>query len=52
MTPPMRWLTTVGQEFSQTAAWSGLTAGTRYLGTLNYGDGTSAYAQTALCINA
>jgi hypothetical protein len=49
---PASKVTTVGQEFSQTASWSGLTAGTRYLGTLSYGDGTSTFARTVIRINA
>lgn len=48
---PASKVTTVGQEFSQTASWSGLTAGTRYLGTLSYGDGTSTFARTVVRIN-
>jgi subtilisin family serine protease len=49
-TPASR-TTTVGDAFSVTAAWSGLTAGTRYLGTLSYGDGTSTLGRTVVRVN-
>ena len=49
---PASKVTTVGQEFTQTASWSGLTSGTRYLGSLSYGDGTATYARTVIRINA
>jgi hypothetical protein len=41
-----------GKAASLTAAWSGLTAGTRYLGQLSYGDGTSTLGGTVVHINA
>jgi len=43
---------TFGKAASVTAHWSGLTAGTRYLGQLSYGDGSSAFAGTVVAINA
>jgi hypothetical protein len=42
---------TVGKATSLTASWSGLTAGTRYLGRLSYGDGTSTFGGTVVRIN-
>jgi subtilisin family serine protease len=49
-TPASR-ATTVGDAFTVTAAWSGLTAGTRYLGSLSYGDGTSTLGRTVVGVN-
>jgi len=49
---PASKATTIGQSFTLTAAWSGLTKGTRYLGTLSYGDGTSTLGRTVVRINA
>jgi hypothetical protein len=49
-TPASR-ATTVGDAFTVTAAWSGLTAGTRYLGGLSYGDGTSTLGRTVVGVN-
>ena len=43
---------TFGKAASVTASWSGLAAGTRYLGQLSYGDGTSTFAGTVVRINA
>ena len=37
---------TTGSSVDLTAAWSGLTAGTRYLGAIGYTDGTSAVGRT------
>ncbi|HEY5848079.1 MAG TPA: S8 family serine peptidase [Microlunatus sp.] len=37
---------TTGTPVSLTAAWTGLTAGTRYLGAVNYSDGTAALGRT------
>jgi hypothetical protein len=48
---PASTATTVGQTVSESAAWSGLTAGTRYLGALLYGDGTSTVGRTVVRIN-
>jgi hypothetical protein len=49
---PASVATTVGKATSLTATWSGLTAGTRYLGKLSYGDGTSTLGSTDVRINA
>ena len=35
-----------GEPVTVTAAWSGLTAGTRYLGRISYGDGTATAGGT------
>ncbi|MEU4192292.1 S8 family peptidase [Kribbella sp. NPDC026611] len=43
---------TAATPFTVTASWSGLTAGTRYLGTLTYGDGTNTYGRTVIAVNA
>jgi hypothetical protein len=48
---PASTATTVGQQLSVTAAWSGLTAGTRYLGSLSYSDGTSTLGRTVVSVN-
>jgi hypothetical protein len=41
-----------GKATSVTAAWSGLTAGNRYLGRLSFGDGTSALGSSLVRVNA
>jgi hypothetical protein len=43
---------TVGTAASVTAAWSGLTAGSRYLGRILYGDGTSTAGGTLVRVDA
>jgi len=40
-----------GQATSVTASWSGLAAGSRYLGLIEYGDGTSVVSRTVLGVN-
>ncbi|GAB2584539.1 hypothetical protein Aab01nite_54040 [Paractinoplanes abujensis] len=42
---------TRGEPARVTAAWTGLTAGTRYLGAVVYGDGTAPIGQTVLTVN-
>lgn len=51
VTPPSV-AATVGEATSLTATWSGLTAGTRYIGRLSYGDGTSTLGGTVVRVNA
>ena len=41
---------TTGTPVSLTAAWTGLTAGSRYLGAVNYRDGTAALGRTLVNI--
>ena len=41
---------TTGTPVSLTAAWTGLAAGTRYLGAVNYSDGTAALGRTLVNI--
>jgi subtilisin family serine protease len=43
---------TLGGLRSVTVGWSGLTAGTHYLGVIEYGDGTTAQGQTIVAVNA
>jgi hypothetical protein len=43
---------TAGTPVTLTAAWSGLTAGSRYLGRISYGDGTSTAGGTLVRIDA
>jgi subtilase family protein/fibronectin type III domain protein/PA domain-containing protein/peptidase inhibitor I9 len=43
---------TVGGTATLTVTWSGLTAGTRYLGRIRYSDGTSEFGSTLVNINA
>nr|WP_308129484.1 S8 family peptidase [Actinoplanes polyasparticus] len=43
---------TRGQATTVTAAWTGLTAGARYLGLIAYGDGTARIGQTVLQVTA
>jgi subtilisin family serine protease len=47
-TQPVR----VGQPVTVTAAWSGLEAGKRYLGRVNYGDGTAGVGGTVVRVDA
>jgi hypothetical protein len=35
-----------------TVAWNGLTAGSHYLGVIEYGNGTSAVGRTIVAVNA
>ncbi|MDQ2914059.1 MAG: S8 family serine peptidase [Chloroflexota bacterium] len=42
---------TIGATASVTATWTGLTAGTKYLGWINYSDGTSSVGRTIVSIN-
>ncbi len=44
--------TTVGSPLQLTAAWTGLTAGTRYLGRLSYSDGSTTVGSTVVQVNA
>ena len=50
-TPASRPVTR-GESATVTAAWTGLTAGTRYLGLIAYGDGTARIGQTILAVTA
>ncbi|MBB5871148.1 subtilisin family serine protease [Allocatelliglobosispora scoriae] len=43
---------TVNGTVTLTVAWTGLTPGTRYLGTLSYGDGTSVVGSTIVTVNS
>jgi Fibronectin type-III domain len=43
---------TAGAAATVTAAWSGLTAGSRYLGRISYGDGTSTAGSTLVRVDA
>ena len=43
---------TAGTPASVTAAWSGLTAGSRYLGRISYGDGTDTAGGTLVRVDA
>jgi Fibronectin type-III domain/Bacterial pre-peptidase C-terminal domain len=43
---------TVGGTANVTASWSGLTAGTRYLGRISYSDGSSEIGSTIVSVNA
>jgi hypothetical protein len=42
----------VGQPVALTVAWTGLTAGSRYLGRVSYSDGTSALGSTLVTVTA
>ncbi|WP_207948369.1 S8 family peptidase [Metallococcus carri] len=42
---------TMGQKATVTAAWSGLTAGQRYLGLLSYSDGSGEIGRTLVTVN-
>jgi hypothetical protein len=42
---------TIGRTSRLTASWSGLTAGTRYLGRIAYGDGTTENGGTVIAVN-
>jgi hypothetical protein len=39
---------TMGQQIEFTAAWNGLTAGTRYLGVIDWGDGSTTVGRTTI----
>ena len=43
---------TAGAPATVTAAWSGLTAGSRYLGRISFGDGTSTAGSTLVRVDA
>ncbi|HEY6597361.1 MAG TPA: S8 family serine peptidase [Asanoa sp.] len=43
---------TVGGAATVTAAWSGLAAGQRYLGVVDFGDGTQQVGSTLISVNA
>ncbi|HWS32121.1 MAG TPA: S8 family serine peptidase [Actinoplanes sp.] len=47
---PAQQSVTVGTPVTVTATWIGLTAGTRYLGVVGYGDGTTRLGQTVLSV--
>jgi subtilisin family serine protease len=49
VTPASQSVTLAGSK-NVTISWSGLTAGTRYLGTVAYGNGTSQVGQTIVSI--
>ena len=42
---------TTGQPAPMSAAWTGLTAGTKYLGSVTYGDGTNAVGRTIVRVD-
>jgi hypothetical protein len=42
---------TIGRTTRLTASWTGLTAGTRYLGRIAYGDGTTENGGTVIAVN-
>jgi hypothetical protein len=42
---------TLGGAVTVTASWTGLTAGTRYLGLVEYSDGTNLLDQTLVSVN-
>jgi hypothetical protein len=47
---PATQAVTVGRPASATVAWTGLAAGTRYLGAVDWTDGTSAVGRTLVAI--
>ncbi len=49
---PASQAVTAGTPATVTAAWSGLTAGTRYLGRISYGDGTATTGGTFVRVDA
>ena len=49
MTPASQAVT-LGRPVTVTAAWTGLTAGKRYLGVIEYGRGSAALHQTILMV--
>ncbi|WP_250004998.1 S8 family peptidase [Actinoplanes sp. M2I2] len=49
---PASQAVTRGEPATVTASWTGLTAGSRYLGLVAYGDGTARIGQTILQITA
>ena len=49
---PASQAVTAGTPATVTAAWSGLTAGTRYLGRISYGDGTATAGGTLVRVDA
>jgi hypothetical protein len=51
-TAPASQAVTNGAATTVTASWSGLTAGTRYLGLVAYGDGTNRIGQTIISVTA
>ena len=48
---PASTAATAGTPVTLTAAWSGLTAGTRYLGRISYGDGTATAGGTFVWVD-
>ncbi len=49
---PATQTVTRGEIVTVTAAWTGLTAGARYLGVIGYSDGTARLGQTVLSVTA
>jgi hypothetical protein len=47
---PASQAVTVGRPASATVAWTSLTAGTRYLGSVDWSDGTNAVGRTLVAI--
>ncbi|WP_328474566.1 S8 family serine peptidase [Actinoplanes sp. NBC_00393] len=47
---PASQAVTRGEPVTVTAAWTGLTAGSRYLGVVGYGDGTARIGQTVVSV--
>jgi hypothetical protein len=43
---------TVGAMKSLTVSWNGLTAGSHYLGVIEYSDGTAVRGHTLVTVNA
>lgn len=48
---PASQAVTLGKPATVTAAWTGLTAGTRYLGLVEYSDGTNPLGATVVAVN-
>jgi hypothetical protein len=48
---PASQAVTTGVPATITLNWSGLTAGSRYLGVVTYGDGTSTLGRTIFGVN-
>lgn len=48
---PASQAATTGQPAPITASWTGLTVGTKYLGSVTYGNGTSAIGRTIVRID-
>ena len=51
VTPASRQVT-LAQQVTFTLGWSGLTAGTRYLGVVEYSDGSATHGSTLVTVRA